>query len=255
MLSFQTKLWLFLALHVGLFFYAVVHWSLGAFIGGYIFARLVGVIGVEIGLHRLWSHHSFKPRRWLELALLGFAVPTLTGSSLAFAGVHRLHHAHSDTDSDPHQPTKILKTFFYIRPAGFSVPPRIVRDLIGDPAHRFVHKNYFLINSGLLLLFLTALGPIATGYSLSFLVVWCFIEIGVVNVAAHLPQFGRRPYVTKDNSSNNRFVRLMVFGHGLHHNHHYQPNRFDFALKKGEVDLPAYLIKGFVKLRWSQLAC
>ena len=47
-----------------------------------------GVFGINIGLHRLLSHRSFKTSAWKEKILGVIAVLTTVGSPLAWVAVH-----------------------------------------------------------------------------------------------------------------------------------------------------------------------
>ena len=61
-------------------------------------------IGITVGLHRLLTHRSFSTSRFMErlLALLGALA--FQGGVIDWVVVHRLHHANSDSDRDPHTP-------------------------------------------------------------------------------------------------------------------------------------------------------
>ncbi|MBA2403596.1 MAG: fatty acid desaturase, partial [Bdellovibrionales bacterium] len=61
-----------------------------------------GMFGVSMGYHRYLSHKSFKPVRWFELLIVFLGLPA--GTPIQWAGNHRFHHRHADTDQDPHSP-------------------------------------------------------------------------------------------------------------------------------------------------------
>ena len=58
--------------------------------------------GIDIGMHRLFSHRAFKTFRFYEYLLLVFASLATVGSSIAWVGMHRRHHRSSDGPEDPH---------------------------------------------------------------------------------------------------------------------------------------------------------
>ena len=68
---------------------------------------VLGVIGIEIGLHRYFSHKSFRATKPMSvmLAILG----SMGGMGPIFYWVHyhRRHHQHSDTEKDPHSPNDV----------------------------------------------------------------------------------------------------------------------------------------------------
>jgi len=63
-------------------------------------------ISIGVGLHRLWSHGAFKTTKWIEFILMVISSGSLQGPVLAWVSDHKLHHAFSDTDKDPHTPIK-----------------------------------------------------------------------------------------------------------------------------------------------------
>uniref|UniRef100_A0A7S1A7U5 Fatty acid desaturase domain-containing protein n=1 Tax=Noctiluca scintillans TaxID=2966 RepID=A0A7S1A7U5_NOCSC len=59
-------------------------------------------LGVTAGAHRLWTHASYRPSRFMEcLILLMYSVAD-QGPICGWALTHALHHRASDTDGDPH---------------------------------------------------------------------------------------------------------------------------------------------------------
>ena len=69
-------------------------------------ALYVLAINVGIGMcyHRLLTHRGYKCPLWLEHTLAILGVCTLQQSPARWVLVHRLHHQHSDHESDPHTP-------------------------------------------------------------------------------------------------------------------------------------------------------
>ncbi|KAJ6644857.1 Exodeoxyribonuclease 7 small subunit, partial [Pseudolycoriella hygida] len=63
-------------------------------------------ITVGVGLHRLWSHHTFKTNRVVEFILAVMAAATLQGPVLSWASNHYKHHSFTDKEQDPHSPLK-----------------------------------------------------------------------------------------------------------------------------------------------------
>src|SRR4029077_4193226 len=61
-------------------------------------------IGVEVGLHRAFSHRAFETTRVMKGLLAAFCSMAAEGSVLYWAAGHRRHHSHSDTGGDPHSP-------------------------------------------------------------------------------------------------------------------------------------------------------
>jgi fatty-acid desaturase len=66
-------------------------------------------LGVNLGYHRILSHRSLTVPKWLERFLATLGAPA--GTPVQWAGNHRFHHAHTDTELDPHSPVK--RGFWY----------------------------------------------------------------------------------------------------------------------------------------------
>ena len=68
---------------------------------------LLGAIGIEISLHRYFSHRAFKAGENMSifLAVLG-SIPAM-GPVSFWALTHREHHQYSDSKKDPHSPLDV----------------------------------------------------------------------------------------------------------------------------------------------------
>lgn len=246
-LTFHQKLMGMLAIHLGLLIYAMtMQFSWWYLLIAWLIAKLFNAVGNAIALHRLWCHKSFTTERWKEYILHAFAIPLLYGSSVTYAGIHRQHHAYSDTDKDPHITRPWWKVFFYVRNPNYAIEHRFISDIIKDPIHRWVHKNYFLLNTLLLIGFLIVFGPIFTGWFLCFISIYNFIAAGLLNVFGHRPEFGTRRFNTKDQSSNNFWLQLLTWNEGLHNNHHANSASYTYRTEPGDVDVPAWIIEKFL---------
>src|SRR3954467_281141 len=65
-------------------------------------------------LHRYASHKMFSMNKFWERFFYGFTVVTQGASFLnprAYAILHRMHHAYSDTEKDPHTPHFFKEVF------------------------------------------------------------------------------------------------------------------------------------------------
>ena len=62
-----------------------------------------------------------------------------------------------------------------------------------------------------------------------------------VNSICHM--YGKRPFVTDDESRNNWVVALVSLGEGWHHNHHAFPTSARHGLQRRQFD-PSYMIIG-----------
>lgn len=211
---------------------------------------LFGRVGSEAGFHRYFSHKSFTTTKFREKLLLWWGTTLGVGSCLSWATMHRLHHKDADTENDPHSPhvDGWIKPFFGI-PSSKDYDHKITRDLMRDKAQIFTHKHYFKINLAwiatlsLLSYLVGTMLPLILFFSMASLSLW--LLYGITNTIEH--QFGYRTYNVKDESKNQPVLRLLWLGAGLHNNHHYQSNKYDFNLRNNwwEFDFDGWLIKTF----------
>jgi len=171
----------------------------------------VAVLGQVIGLHRYFTHGSFKTNRFWHYVLLWASSVVTLGSTVAWTAVHLKHHRYSDTELDSHSPkfkghlTVFFGYFFDV----YEVEPRYAVRLLKHPEHKFVHKNYFLLIStyAVCLWFISPL---------LFLALWVYPTVlsvimgGVVNVFNHY----------NGEVSDNKLIAWIVAGEGWHKYHH-----------------------------------
>jgi len=107
---------------------------------------IIGVLGINIGYHRLLSHRSFKTHWFWEQLFSLIGVITVVGSPLAWVAVHRQHHRLAERPGDPHSPYLLgnLRAWFGI----WNMPRldlKLVRDMRENAFQRELHKKYLLV--------------------------------------------------------------------------------------------------------------
>jgi fatty-acid desaturase len=206
--------------------------------------NIFGVLGLNLGFHRLLTHRGFTVPLWLEHTLAIFGTLSLQFSPAMWVAVHRRHHQFSDQDQDPHSPLKgfIWAHFGWLLMRSGDMRAKVLieryaKDVIRDPLYAMLErrKNWIKISFLLWLVYFAAgYGWIMasggnTGQAVQFgasLVVWgCALRTVLVwhttwsvNSLAHI--WGYRTYATRDDSRNNAFVGVIAAGEGWHNNHH-----------------------------------
>jgi stearoyl-CoA desaturase (delta-9 desaturase) len=205
-----------------------------------------GIVGVNVSLHRYYSHVSFKTSKFKERILLWSSVFTGLGSPAMWCSIHRMHHVYSDTEKDPHNPriNGIFKTWFSLWPIN-SIPKRFIVPFLKNKELKFIHNNYFLINF-LVLLILALIDIRIAAFIISIPAVGCFHGAQSIGVLPHF--WGYRRYNTKDLSYNNWLASIFALGEGWHNNHHANPGRWWQGETWWELDPPAFMIKHFFML-------
>lgn len=204
---------------------------------------LMGGVGSSVTMHRYLSHRSWNCPRWFEYAGSIFTTLGLVGSTITWVAIHRSHHMHTDTPKDPHSPyyqhwLRVHFSSMYCEPQ-----LRLAIDLVEDPLHRFLHRYYWLVN----LAYFSTLFYLG-GWNLAL---WAHIVPALmlwhggssINSIGHM--VGTNSNSTKDQSRNNFFLALIMWGEGWHNNHHRYPKRAIFQIKWYEIDMGGLLVKIF----------
>jgi len=221
------------AIHYGLRWFDVI-----LFGSMYLFTGF----GVEGGFHRLFSHRSYRARGWLDAVIAVAGSMAAQGPLLFWVATHRIHHAFSDREGDPHSPSPrgegrwaVVKGLwhghvgwlFTVRRDSWA---RHVKDLMQDRRLMKVSRLYFVwVVLGLAipvaisaLYYGSARGALAGlligGLSRVFLldhVVWSVNSIG--------HSWGNRAYRSRDNSRNVASLAGVTIGGSWHNNHHAVP--------------------------------
>lgn len=211
------------------------HWAISLFV-----YFITGCFGMTITFHRLLSHNSWKAPKWFHIFGTIAGSYGLTGSPIAWCAIHREHHRHSDKEDDPHSP--LHKGFVKIQWLSMFETANIkyVASMTRDNFLMFVHKNYFIIHTLILLFWLSIDIKLAcAAYLTPAAILWNAGSL--INTINHLS--GYRNFETKDNSRNQPILGYLVWGEGWHNNHHHDPLNPSFKKKWWEFDLGGFFIK------------
>jgi stearoyl-CoA desaturase (delta-9 desaturase) len=181
-------------------------------------------------------------------------------SPRAYGIMHRMHHAFTDTEHDPHSPSydeNILRMMWRTRNvyAGIlnnrvPIEERFTKNV---PEWKWFDKwgNNFISRFIWIAIYVAIY--LAFAPSLWWLLlVPVHVLMGpihgiIINWFAH--KYGNTNFET-DNTSKNLFkVDLLMLGEGYHNNHHVRPASSNFAAVKGEFDLCYPAIKLLHKLK------
>lgn len=221
---------------------AALYWDSGWgwWVTALVFYFAFSCLGVTVTFHRFVTHKSFD-FRWKFLERLFILLGTLagTGSAIGWAAVHIEHHAHSDTDEDPHGPHHGWRQF--IPNYDSNVSYMKVRRLLADPYMLWLHNHtthiivvyyvvLFLIG-GLQLVAFAGLIPQALTSIIS----------GVCNYFTHLT--GYRNFDIEDESYNTWWLALPTWGESWHNNHHAKPHLSSFQHNWWEIDISGLVIR------------
>lgn len=205
-------------------------------------------------LHRYCSHGMFRMSKfWERVFHLGTYV--FQGSSFlnprAYAIMHRLHHAFSDTERDPHSPRYFRSVFglmwktkdVYLDLINNKIQPgeNYAKNIPEwDTFDRFANSWWHRIGWA----------AFYTGFYIEFATHWWMffllpvhflmgpIHGAIVNWAGH--KYGYRNFKDlSDNSQNALWFDFLTLGELFQNNHHKYPSRPNFAVRFFEFD-PTY---------------
>ena len=198
--------------------------------------------GVGIGYHRLFTHRGFKAPKWLQYFLAVCGTLALQSGPISWVTTHRIHHAFTEQDNDPHSPRNgtywshigwIFRGTAQMQPE--SARQRYSPDLLRDPYLVWIDK-YYWVTAIVVGAILTAIGGWTMLFWGIFLrTVFSWHSTWLVNSATHL--WGSRRFDTRDDSRNNGLVAALTFGEGWHNNHHAYPRSARHGLTKREFDV------------------
>jgi len=245
------------------------HWTdLGILLGMYFLT----VMGITVGFHRLFTHHSFETYGFVQFLLGVLGSMAVQGPLLKWVALHRRHHQHSDRPGDPHSPHQhghgilgVLHGLWHAHLGWLFAadPPDLdhyVKDLRQSRLLRVV-SSLFVVWVVLGLLIPAVLGGLL---SLSWLGVWTGLIWGglvrvflvhhvtwSVNSVCHL--WGFHPYRSNDESRNNAAVGVLAMGEGWHNTHHAFPTSARHGLRWWQIDVSYEVIRtlALLHLAWN----
>lgn len=214
---------------------------------------LIGSVGIGLGFHRQLTHRGFQTPDWLKDVLAIFGSMALQGSPIDWVTTHRLHHAFTDTDKDPHSPRhgKFWSHVGWVtigtsQVNGEEVEKRYIPDLLKDRSMVLISKFWYVptIVTGIIFGLIGGWSMVLWGVFLPVTLNWHFTWF--VNSVTHV--WGSRRFETKEDSTNNWWVAALTWGEGWHNNHHAHPTSVRHGLTWYEFDLNWLQVKLLEKL-------
>ncbi|HEY4151302.1 MAG TPA: acyl-CoA desaturase [Chitinophagaceae bacterium] len=221
-------------------FFFLAHWFLSLFCQTFF-------------LHRYASHKMFTMNKPWERFFYGFTFLVQGASFLnprAYAIMHKMHHAYSDTEKDPHSPHFFKDVWqmtmqtkdIYLNYVNHKIEPeKAFRGAY--PEWPLVDKisNYWTVRILFGLGYLMFYIQFAT-YWWMFLLLPVHFFMGpvhgaIVNWCGH--KYGYSNYNNDDHSKNTVPIDIFLMGELMQNNHHKSPNSINFAKKWYEFD-PTY---------------
>jgi stearoyl-CoA desaturase (delta-9 desaturase) len=220
----------------------VLHWQLSVFFQSFF-------------LHRYGAHRQFTMSKGWE-RVFHFLAWAVCGASYlnprAYAIMHRMHHAYSDTPLDPHSPVQqgFLKMMWRTKLQFEGIKNRRIAV---DPRFEGGYPEWKLFDTTLTNWPVSiAWGTLYTLFYIAFAPHWWLVVLmapihwflgpihgGIVNWFGH--KLGYRNYDSKDNSKNTLPFDVLTMGELFQNNHHKWGQSPNFGVRWFEID-PAFQI-------------
>lgn len=209
--------------------------------------------------HRYAAHRAFRMNKFWEKAFYIFTYLTQGSSYMsprAYAVMHRMHHAYTDTPLDPHSPEysrnvfqmmlRTRKIYSSIYKGNFKVEERFTRNLPDWPgfdrwAHSPLSRIFWV--AGYVALFCFLASSFWWLLLLPIVITMGAFHGAIINWYAH--KYGYTNFKLKNTSQNLFSVDVFMLGESYHNNHHKHPSAINFGQRWHEMD-PVYPLIRFM---------
>lgn len=203
--------------------------------------------------HRYASHGAFKMNPFWEKTFYVLSWITQGSSYMSprsYAIMHRLHHAYTDTELDPHSP-KYSSNVFTMMWRTRTVYQQIVKGQLiieerfkkGLPEWRLFDKiaghpvTRLLWIAAYVLLYISFATTPWLFLLLPFTILISAVHGAIINWFAH--KYGYANFKLKNTSENLCSPDVFMLGESYHNNHHKHPSSINFGVRWFEFD-PVY---------------
>jgi stearoyl-CoA desaturase (delta-9 desaturase) len=207
--------------------------------------------------HRYAAHGAFTMNKFWERVFFVFtwlAQGSSYMSPRAYAIMHRMHHAYTDTDQDPHSPTfsknifsmmwRTRNIYSGIFKGEIKVEERFTKNLPDWPvfdklAHSTVSRLLWSI--GYVALFIFLAPTLWLLLLLPVVLAMGAFHGAIINWYAH--KYGYINFKLKNTSQNLLSIDLLMLGEAYHNNHHKKPSDINFGRRWHEIDPVFHVIR------------
>jgi stearoyl-CoA desaturase (delta-9 desaturase) len=225
-------------------------------------------LGVTVGFHRYLTHRAFRAKKPVHVLLVLAGSMAVEASPIQWVADHRRHHRFSDRDGDPHSPWRygtgfraVTKGFFYSHVGWLfdwdkTSEEQYAPELLADGYVSWISRHYVLMVTASLLIPAVIGGLWAwswygalTAFFWGSLVRICLIHHVTFSINSVCHITGRKPFKTRDQSTNVWWLAIPSFGESWHNFHHAEPKSARHGVRRYEIDFSAWVIRAMEKAR------
>lgn len=230
----------------------------------------VGVHGITIGYHRMFTHGAFHagPKVRAALALAGSLA--IEGRVIDWVADHRKHHQFSDKEGDPHSPWEygpgvkglirglIHAHVGWIFTYNGTDLKKYAPDLLADkPIDRI--SRWWPAVAIISMVVPTAIGYLADGWAGAAMAFFWVTVVRValvhhmtwsINSVCHV--WGKKPFRSRDEARNVAWLSLVSGGESWHNYHHADPSSARHGVLPRQIDTSAAIIRLMERFGWVQ---
>jgi len=221
----------------------------------------VGVHGITIGYHRLFTHDAFTAGRTMRSVLALAGSLAVEGRVVDWVADHRKHHQYSDVAGDPHSPweygsgTRGLTRGFIHAHVGWlftytgTDTKKYAPDLLADRSIDRISKLWPLI-AIISMVIPTAIAFAVDGWVGAVRAIFWVTLVRValvhhmtwsINSVCHV--WGKRPFSTRDRSTNVAWLAPISGWEAWHNYHHADPTSARHGVLRWQLDTSAIVIR------------
>jgi stearoyl-CoA desaturase (Delta-9 desaturase) len=226
-------------------------------------------LGVSVGLHRYFTHGSFKAKRGFKVALAIAGSLSIEKPVITWVADHRRHHKYSDKDGDPHSPWRFgadaralakglaFAHIGWMFEGDVTSEEKFCPDWLADSDVSAISRWFpGLVAASLLAppliggLWSMSWQGAVTAFFWATLVRIAFLHHITWSINSICHTFGKTDFEVRDKSRNVSWLAVLSFGESWHNLHHSDPTCARHGVLKGQIDIAARTIWLAEKLDW-----
>ena len=230
---------------------------------------LVTGLGISMGLHRYFTHGSFKAVRGFKIALAVAGSLAIEGPVITWVADHRRHHKYSDKEGDPHSPWRFgndvralakglaFAHVGWLFDGNVTSKEKFCPDWLADPDVSRISRWFpGLVTASLLApaliggLWSMSWQGAVTAFFWASLVRIAFLHHVTWSINSICHTFGKEEFEVRDKSRNVSWLAILSFGESWHNLHHADPTCARHGVLKGQIDIAARTIWLAEKAGW-----